>query len=86
MKIEIITDRKPFVHGKPTEMGDIVEVSDDEARFMIGNGFALAAKAPKRARKDNGQLQADDPSTHDVNEAWEGGKAPKKRGRPKKNV
>jgi hypothetical protein len=55
MKIEIITDRKPFVNGKPTEMGDIVEVSDDEARFMIGNGFALAVEAPKkrgRPKKD----------------------------------
>jgi hypothetical protein len=32
---------------------------------------------PKRARNDKGQLVADDPSTPDVNEAWEGGKAPK---------
>ena len=32
---------------------------------------------PKRARNDKGQLAADDPSTPDVNEAWEGGKAPK---------
>ena len=35
--------------------------------------------APKRARKANGQLQADDPSTPDVNEAWVGGKAPTKK-------
>lgn len=32
---------------------------------------------PKRARNDKGQLVADDPSTPEVNEAWEGGKAPK---------
>lgn len=39
----------------------------------------------KRARTASGQLKADDPSTPDVNEAWEGGKPPaKKRGRPKK--
>ena len=34
-------------------------------------------KAPakrKRARKDDGTLKADDPSTPDVNEAWEDGK------------
>ncbi len=33
---------------------------------------------PKRARNTKGQLKADDPSTPDVNEAWEGGKAPVK--------
>ena len=38
---------------------------------------------PKRARNKKGQLKADDPSTPNVNEAWVGGKAPKKRGRPK---
>lgn len=39
--------------------------------------------APKRARNKKGQLKGDDPSTPNVNEAWVGGKAPKKRGRPK---
>ena len=39
--------------------------------------------APKRARNKKGQLKADDKSTPNVNEAWVGGKAPKKRGRPK---
>jgi hypothetical protein len=32
----------------------------------------------KRARKEDGTLQGDDPSTPDVNEAWEGGEAPVK--------
>ncbi len=32
---------------------------------------------PKRARNEKGHLVADDPSTPEVNEAWEGGKAPK---------
>jgi hypothetical protein len=32
----------------------------------------------KRARNEKGQLVGDDPSTPDVNEAWEGGKAPTK--------
>jgi hypothetical protein len=41
--------------------------------------------SPKRARSADGKLKADDPTTPDVNEAWEGGKAPKKkRGRPPK--
>lgn len=42
---------------------------------------------PKRARNDKGHFVADDPSTPDVNEAWEGGKAPKKtkaKSKPKK--
>ena len=34
---------------------------------------------PQRARNDKGQLVGDDPSTPDVNEAWEGGEAPKKK-------
>jgi len=43
---------------------------------------------PKRARNEKGQLVSDDPSTPDVNEAWEGGKAPKKKAtsRGKKSV
>ncbi len=44
------------------------------------------ADAPQRARNDDGTLKGDDPSTPDVNEAWEGGQAPKKRGRPKKSL
>jgi len=39
---------------------------------------------PKRARNDDGTLKADDPATPDVNEAWEGGKAPKKKNDAKK--
>ena len=34
---------------------------------------------PKRARGKKGRYKADDKSTKDVNEAWVGGKAPKKR-------
>ena len=39
---------------------------------------------PKRARTVKGRYKADDKSTPDVNEAWEDGTAPKKRGRPPK--
>ena len=38
---------------------------------------------PKRARNKKGQLKADDPSTPDINEAWEDGKAPKKKKKAK---
>ena len=35
--------------------------------------------APKRARGKKGRYKADDKSTKDINEAWVGGKAPKKK-------
>jgi len=60
-------------------MGDIVEVSEEEAATFIENGFAeevKTAKKPKRARNDKGQLIGDNLDTPDVNEAWEGGEAP----------
>ena len=41
---------------------------------------------PKRARNDKGQLVGDDPDTPDVNEAWEGGKAPAKKAAKKKTT
>ena len=34
---------------------------------------------PKRARTKKGRYRADDKSTPNVNEAWVGGKAPKKK-------
>ena len=46
-------------------------------------GMMTKAK-PKRARGKKGKYLADDPTTKGVNEAWVGGKAPKKR--KKKNV
>ena len=39
---------------------------------------------PKRARGKKGRYKADDKSTKDINEAWVGGKAPKKKKRKKK--
>jgi len=79
MKIKITTDRQPFLNDEPQNMGDIVEVSAEEAATFIENGFAEEVKTadkPKRARNEKGQLVADDPNTPDVNEAWEGGEAP----------
>jgi len=85
MKIEITTDRQPFVDGARKNKGDVIEVTAADGKAMIANGFAKEVTV-KRARDAKGKLKSDDPSTPDVNEAWEGGKAPKKRGRPKKNV
>ena len=41
---------------------------------------------PKRARGKKGRYLADDKSTKDVNEAWEGGKTPKNKSRRKKDA
>ena len=54
-------------------MSKIVEVINDILEFIWGE-----RPKPKRARTKMGRFVADDKSTKDVNEAWEGGKAPKK--------
>jgi hypothetical protein len=77
MKIKITTDRRPFINEEQLEQGAEVDVSDEEAKVFIENGFAIkVTDKPKRARNEKGQLMADNPNTPDVNEAWEGGEAP----------
>tara|TARA_R110000796_G_scaffold5678_1_gene20913 strand:- start:4251 stop:4436 length:186 start_codon:yes stop_codon:yes gene_type:complete len=57
------------------------------SRFKPASEEELAARGIKtakvRARNENGTLKADDPSTPDINEAWEE-QPVKKRGRPPK--
>jgi len=57
-------------------------------RFQPPSEEELAARglgtSKVRARNTDGTLKADDPSTPNVNEAWEDKPATKKRGRPKK--
>ena len=68
--------------------GDIVELAKEEVDKILAvrpyTIEVLAEEAPKkapkkpaakkkRARNDDGTLKADDPSTPDVNEAWEDG-------------
>jgi hypothetical protein len=45
---------------------------------------SVTAVKKVRARNSDGTLKADDPSTPDVNEAWEEKPVKKKRGRPPK--
>ena len=58
------------------------------SRFTPPSEEELAARGigveKVRARNENGTLKADDPSTPDVNEAWEAFPVKKKRGRPAK--
>ena len=51
MKIEIITDRRPWVNGVKTQKGDIVEVTASEAKAMIANGFAKEVQAKAAPKK-----------------------------------
>jgi len=58
------------------------------SRFKAPSAEELARRGigveKVRARNDDGTLKADDPSTPDVNEAWEEKPVKKKRGRPLK--
>lgn len=59
-------------------------VEELAARGLDPDGNPLKVWTNKvRARNSDGTLKADDPSTPDVNEAWEE-QSVKKRGRPKK--
>ena len=51
-------------------------LTDDEVSEDLKYG--MTPVKPKRARTKKGRYKADDKSTKDVNEAWVGGKAPKK--------
>jgi hypothetical protein len=65
--------------------GDVVDLPEEEIQKIISmrptaieilEAEEAAEKEPakkKRARNTNGTLKADDPSTPDVNEAWEDG-------------
>ena len=84
------TEVKLYKHNEIIESAG--KWQDDVMNTFVNNGWAMEVKVDsveetldiqaevkevKRARNDKGQLQADDPSTPDVNEAWEGGEAPK---------
>lgn len=77
------------------QAGEIVEASEswleEVMEAFVANDWAMelkvaAAPEPKRARKDDGTYQSDDPATPDVNEAWEGGEAPKKKAPAKRTT
>ena len=55
------------------------KLTDDEVSEDLKYG--MTPVKPKRARTAKGKFKADNKKTKDVNEAWVGGKAPKKRGK-----
>ena len=80
MKIKITSDKNPWANGSPCAKGQEIELDDETGKILVEAGMALeiGASKPKRARNAKGHLKADDPSTPDVNEAWEGGVSSKK--------
>ena len=52
------------------------KLTDDEVSEDLKYG--MTPVKPKRARTKGGKYKADDKKTKNVNEAWVGGKAPKK--------
>ncbi len=87
-------DIKIMIHGRKTPSG-----MDAGKEYYVGKKYLENLESanrydieilenseskPKRARNAKGQLKADDPSTPDVNEAYEGGKGPKKKKKKKK--
>jgi hypothetical protein len=91
---EFGTDTKLYIYNENVEAKESWQ--EDLMNVFVKNGWAMEIKddelsevevaEPVRARNERGQLVGDDPSTPDVNEAWEGGKAPVKRGRSKKST
>ena len=62
---------------KPMALEALPELPLEEPKQKAAPKKPAAKKAPakrKRARKADGTLKADDPSTPDINEAWEDGK------------
>ena len=66
--------------------GEVVLAKYDPAEHLpesLSEAEVTDIKA-KRARTAKGRYKGDDKSTPDVNEAWEGGKSPKKKSTKKK--
>ena len=62
-----------------------IEKSLNESKEAVGEEEVEIVE-PARARNKKGKFIADDKSTEDVNEAWVGGKAPKKTSNNKPKV
>ena len=51
MKIEITTDRGPWIDGKPAPQGWVGEVDQATADILIKRGWAVAQKPKRKARE-----------------------------------
>ena len=82
---ELVDDIWEMVFGtKRRPETNLVEKSaTTKSRKKVQGWIEEQQKKPNRARGKKGKYLADDKSTKDVNEAWVGGKAPKKKKRKK---
>ena len=70
-----------------SDLNKFKEIVDYILEIILGSkpkqeediGEYIGLKKPNRARTKSGRYKKDDKATKDVNEAWVGGKAPKKR-------
>jgi hypothetical protein len=84
---ELGTEARLYTKDEIVETGEAWQESLMDT--FVNNGWAIETKEevisdveeaePVRARNDKGHYIADDPSTPDVNEAYEGGVAPEKK-------
>ena len=88
---EIVDAKEPWqkeMMGAFSDNGWAIEVKVDAPEEMGSpEPVETVDEEPERARDEKGHYVADDPDTPDVNEAYEGGKAPKpkaKKAAPKK--
>jgi len=75
-----------YQEGSHDQEGEVTLAKYDPAEHLpesLSEAEVIAIKA-KRARTAKGRYKGDDKSTPDVNEAWEGGKSPKKKSTKKK--
>ena len=73
--IEILTGKRPN-RALEKEMR-LIERNGD--RRSEDRGTSDRRSKPKRARTKRGRYKGDDLSTKEINEAWVGGKSPKKK-------
>ena len=68
----------PVIKVDEVKKAKVIKEAVKEATVELDKFEKPIKSAPKRAR-NKGRYVADDKSTPDVNEAWVGGKAPKKK-------
>lgn len=89
------SDHPRGLSGREYMQGEIIkpvaEWQKEVAASFVADGFAIELKVSEptnfaRARTESGHFKADDPTTPDVNEAYAGGVAPKKKRAPRKKT
>ena len=56
MKIKIITERLPWIGGKPRALNEEIDANADDAKALIDSGFAVSLEKPKSVRKSNADV------------------------------